>query len=346
MAVPRAPLHTALVTEAGVAAVEWNRYFEELTLEVERLTRELAAQRDATDAAASAPVTPVVRPWKAGDIKMVATADSEEGWGECDGGESSRLDDADLFAAIGTIFGEGDGITTFNRPNLSEVFPIGIGDNIALGDTGGAASVTLSAADIPRLMGTAGAAGGHFHGAGTLVAAAGGAHSHGAGALVAAEAAAHSHGAGTLAAGSAGAHTHPISGTAGSAGSHTHTYEDRQRDIIRDNRVGATSSRASTTDSSLTRTTSRSGSHSHTVSGTAGSAGSHTHTITGTTDSAGSHTHIISGSTDSAGSHSHTISGSTTAAPAHTHPVTVGSAAPTAHENRPPYLGVRFLIKL
>ena len=40
-----------------------------------------------------------------------------DGWLLCDGSAISRTDYADLFAVIGTTWGEGDGSTTFNLPN-------------------------------------------------------------------------------------------------------------------------------------------------------------------------------------------------------------------------------------
>ena len=45
----------------------------------------------------------------------------------CDGQAVSRTDYAKLFAVIGTAFGEGDGSTTFNVPDLRETVPVGTG---------------------------------------------------------------------------------------------------------------------------------------------------------------------------------------------------------------------------
>ena len=39
-----------------------------------------------------------------------------EGYYFCDGSEKSRKDDAELFSILGTLFGEGDGKSTFNIP--------------------------------------------------------------------------------------------------------------------------------------------------------------------------------------------------------------------------------------
>jgi microcystin-dependent protein len=48
------------------------------------------------------------------------------GWFLCDGSAVSRVTYADLFTAIGTKYGVGDGSTTFNVPNLKGRFPIGL----------------------------------------------------------------------------------------------------------------------------------------------------------------------------------------------------------------------------
>lgn len=44
------------------------------------------------------------------------------GWVLCDGRAISRVDFADLFAVIGTIYGSGDGTTTFNVPDMRDSF--------------------------------------------------------------------------------------------------------------------------------------------------------------------------------------------------------------------------------
>lgn len=47
----------------------------------------------------------------------------------CNGNEVSRTEYADLFNIIGTIYGEGDGSTTFNLPNLVGRVPVGSDDS-------------------------------------------------------------------------------------------------------------------------------------------------------------------------------------------------------------------------
>ena len=50
------------------------------------------------------------------------------GWLYCNGDAVSRSTYADLFAAIGTTYGVGDGSTTFNLPDLRGVFLRGLDD--------------------------------------------------------------------------------------------------------------------------------------------------------------------------------------------------------------------------
>lgn len=50
-----------------------------------------------------------------------------EGWLLCNGQAVSRATYADLFAVIGTAYGNGDGLTTFNVPDLREAVPKGAG---------------------------------------------------------------------------------------------------------------------------------------------------------------------------------------------------------------------------
>lgn len=55
----------------------------------------------------------------------------------CDGREVSRSEYWELFAAIGTLYGAGDGSTTFNLPNIESRTIIGESDTYALGAVGG-----------------------------------------------------------------------------------------------------------------------------------------------------------------------------------------------------------------
>ena len=76
------------------------------------------------------------------------------GWLMCDGAPVSRTTYASLFAILGTVYGPGDGSTTFNLPNLVDRTVVGVGDAPAqlatvLGDAGGADDHTLTATELP-----------------------------------------------------------------------------------------------------------------------------------------------------------------------------------------------------
>lgn len=71
------------------------------------------------------------------------------GWLVCNGQAVSRTTYGELFALWGVQFGNGDGSTTFNLPNLSERSPMGVGGTVGLGDTLGEAEHTLTTAEIP-----------------------------------------------------------------------------------------------------------------------------------------------------------------------------------------------------
>ena len=57
-----------------------------------------------------------------GSIIMYGAATPPTGWLECDGSAISRTKYSNLFGIIGTTFGEGDGSTTFNLPDLRGEF--------------------------------------------------------------------------------------------------------------------------------------------------------------------------------------------------------------------------------
>ena len=85
-----------------------------------------------------------------GSIIMYGAAAAPTNWVLCDGSAINRTTYADLFSAIGTTYGAGNGSSTFNVPNLQGVFPAGYdgGSSYALAATGGATT------DTPTLSGT------------------------------------------------------------------------------------------------------------------------------------------------------------------------------------------------
>lgn len=73
------------------------------------------------------------------------------GWLTCDGAAISRIDYADLFAEIDTLWGPGDGATTFNIPDMRDKLPMGVLGSVVpdVGDSAGALTHTLSTGEIP-----------------------------------------------------------------------------------------------------------------------------------------------------------------------------------------------------
>ena len=63
-------------------------------------------------------------------------------WKLCDGSAISRITYATLFSLLGTAFGAGDGITTFNLPNYKNRMPYGA-DTVVVGATGGSADAIV-----------------------------------------------------------------------------------------------------------------------------------------------------------------------------------------------------------
>lgn len=196
-----------------------------------------------------------------------ASENVPEGWLLCDGSEVSRTQYAKLFKTIGTLYGEGDGNTTFNLPDLRGRFVLGSNNSgYDLAKTGGEEAHALSVDELASHTHTQQS---HSH---TISADSAGSHTH------------------TATTSSNGSHTHTGSGTTSSNGVHAHSTD-------RGTAVGSMNAfaRASGTSSTGEYGMYSAGSHTHTYSFTTSSSGGHTHTLT--TSSNGSHTH--SGSSNS-----------------------------------------------
>lgn len=75
-----------------------------------------------------------------------------QGWLLCDGSAINRTTYADLFAILGTNYGEGDNSTTFNLPDMRGKVAVGLNTNgafDALGKSVGEETHTLSINEIP-----------------------------------------------------------------------------------------------------------------------------------------------------------------------------------------------------
>lgn len=68
----------------------------------------------------------------AGTILPFAGAVAPEGWLICDGQAISRTEYSDLYESIGTLWGTGDGSTTFNLPDLEGRFLRGADNGAAV----------------------------------------------------------------------------------------------------------------------------------------------------------------------------------------------------------------------
>lgn len=96
-------------------------------------------------------------------VEFAGTVGFSANWLECNGQAVSRATYATLFANLATIYGTGDGATTFNLPDRRGTAAVGIGSDsstngkitaataadIALGKTFGAETVTLDVTQIP-----------------------------------------------------------------------------------------------------------------------------------------------------------------------------------------------------
>lgn len=82
----------------------------------------------------------------AGMISMFGNTSAPAGWLKCNGQAVSRTTYSDLFDAIGTVYGAGDGSTTFNLPDLRGEFLRGWDD--ARGVDSGRAIGTFQSAGI------------------------------------------------------------------------------------------------------------------------------------------------------------------------------------------------------
>ncbi|WP_258391107.1 tail fiber protein [Stenotrophomonas maltophilia] len=238
-----------------------------------------------------------------GQVIMFAGKAAPAGTLLCDGAAVSRTTYAELFAAIGTLYGAGDGSNTFNLPAM--------GDGTVVTHTNSADAVGgFTAGEVIRHAHTASSAsaGTHSH---TITVAGGGAHSHGASAAAAGD---HAHGAWTD---SQGHHGH--TGGTNWSGDHQHTVpygEDTAFPWGQDGGSNKPGSARSDGDNNWPYT-SPSGNHAHNF--TTDGAGAHAHNIG--MNGSGNHTHTIS--VAQVGDHGHSASAAD--AGAHTHAVTVNN---------------------
>lgn len=180
-----------------------------------------------------------------GSVVMWPAPVAPPGWLLCDGSSLLRATYRDLFNTIGTTYGAVDG-THFNLPNLKGRVPVGFDSTQtefdALGETGGAKTVTLDTTMIPShahgdahthgtSAGTSGSSSishqhGYTHDHASFATAAGGAHPHASDMDIIASGT-HGHSGTDGAAGDSGGPSNPdVQGTVKSGGSdHAHTID-------------------------------------------------------------------------------------------------------------------------
>lgn len=202
-------------------------------------------------------------------------ASAPAGWLKCNGAAISRTVYADLFARIGTTFGGGDGVSTFNLPDYRGEFLRGLDDGRGL-DVGRAINSVQAGQVLVHNHGAVSDAQG-FHGH-TGITYGAGDHNH----------TGYTH--------EAGFHGH--TGVTTAAGEHSHTAPRAQN-----NNVGGGSPNFTTANlqNGTTAATNPAGNHQHSLS--IDGAGNHQHSLV--INGGGTHQHVLA--VDGNGNHNHNI---------------------------------------
>jgi microcystin-dependent protein len=242
-----------------------------------------------------------------GSITAFAGNTAPNSWFECDGSAKSRSTYSTLFAVIGTLYGAGDGSTTFNLPDLRGEFIRGWdhGRGVDSGRTLG--SFQDESFKAHTHSGTTSSAGSHTH---TATADVQGNHAHGV------NDPGHAHSV------SDPGHAHSISDPG-----HAHSYADRTfNGTVGNNGSGTGAASGQSTD--LGRATS--------VNGTGIG-------INGAFTGIGIFGALTNISIQAAGAHSHNIS--VVAGGAHSHTFTTDTGAGSGSETRPRNVSMMYIIK-
>jgi microcystin-dependent protein len=83
-----------------------------------------------------------------GEIRMVGFNFAPVDWALCNGQAIAISQNDVLYNLIGTTYG-GDGVTTYNLPNLQSRIPFHVGNGLVLGQISGSETVTLNTTQIP-----------------------------------------------------------------------------------------------------------------------------------------------------------------------------------------------------
>lgn len=176
------PTNTLAVPDTTIESAKYNAFLNDL-VSVMNTARPVSMGGTGATSAGGALTNLGARQVIVGEVIMYAGTTVPSGWLLCYGQAVSRSTYADLFAVIGTTFGNGNGSTTFNLPDLRGRVVAGK-DNMGgtsadrltgagmtpngdvLGATGGAERHTLTVAQMPahdHTGSTAASAGAHTH---------------------------------------------------------------------------------------------------------------------------------------------------------------------------------------
>jgi microcystin-dependent protein len=100
-----------------------------------------------------------------GDIRMFGGTFAPSGYATCSGQTIAISQNPALFSLLGTTYG-GDGVTTFNLPDLRGRVPVHVGSGFVQGQVGGSEAVTLNGNQIPPHHHSAGCTDGNANQAG------------------------------------------------------------------------------------------------------------------------------------------------------------------------------------
>ena len=247
-----------------------------------------------------------------GEIKKMAFKPNPmpDGWFECNGQSLSRTEYANLFALIGTQYGNDDS-DTFKVPDYRRRVDIGQGGSqetgspgTTIGETGGAEISVLAVQNLPA----------HAHSVSVNQAAG---HKHSAGAIQAASGGQHSHTSHDMRTNQTGVHKHSMSGTMGAHAGHAHNMGSLKTNNSTSHKH-ALRNEPDRADRRSVFHIEPAGAHQHGNSGNHqhGSAGGHAHSSAGNHQqgSAGGHTHANENI-----QHNHGVSGIVNAVSNHNH---------------------------
>jgi microcystin-dependent protein len=84
-----------------------------------------------------------------GELRIMSFNFAPKGWAQCNGQLMGIGQNQALFAVLGTTYG-GDGRVNFGLPKLQGRVPVGQGNGLVLGETGGEYNHTLSITELPQ----------------------------------------------------------------------------------------------------------------------------------------------------------------------------------------------------